>query len=141
VLTWTHVFASSNLRHYLACVLKTDMIWRFSLPKGASLTLAGLAWLALWCFSCTLCDFRDSRWRQALACGNGTTPGMFVFVFLSHISSTLEYSSRMRMRHDAPHGTQGFEINCIPGASSCPLVPYSLLASNSPPDSPCGRRF
>jgi hypothetical protein len=41
-LTWTHVFAPSNFRNDIARALKTDMIWRFSLPTGASLTWLGV---------------------------------------------------------------------------------------------------
>jgi hypothetical protein len=32
---WTHVFAPSNFRDDVARALKTNMIWRVSLLKGA----------------------------------------------------------------------------------------------------------
>jgi hypothetical protein len=112
----------------------------------------GLAWLGLACalvllFSGASRVLSDSRWRQALAWGSGATPCTFIFVF-SHISSTLEYSTRKniltrRMTHDVPHGTQGFEIKArdsdglrpelllVRRLSKRPLVPYSPLASSN----------
>ena len=42
-LTWTHIFASSDFRDDIARALKTNLIWRFSLPTGACLTWLWLA--------------------------------------------------------------------------------------------------
>ena len=96
--TWTHVIAQSNSRDEIARALKTNTIWRDSLPTGAWLGL--FTWLGLTCaqglsFWCLLyAAFREFLTRAGAKSWHVAAAQHLVRPFpLSHISIMLERRS------------------------------------------------